>query len=582
MDEIKSKKGKLSKIIKIFFILIIIAILGVFALIGARKLLPNYRNNEITDRTNLIINFSNVTGRMKQKLLIDNQDVVYLSFNDIMNYYDYNIYFDENYNQIVTSSEDKLAVLKLGENYIEINGEKKNIKGAAKLENKIYYLPISEMEDIYNINVKKVDNKVVIESLDKKSTIGTANKKIAVKFKATNWSRTIEKLSNGDNVRIAEVEENTLPQGWIKVRTDKGNIGYVQEKDIKDIKVEREEKSQSKIIEGKVSMAWDYFSEYAKAPDNTGKKYDGVNVVSPSFFYLSLRDMQKQGATQIDIKQQARVNENVGEAGLAYIKWAKENGYQIWPKFSNETLTTTIDEFSTIINDYELRKIMIDDIIAYVKKYDLDGINLDFEYMYEADKDSFSKFVIELAPRLRAMGACLSVDVTAPDGGSNWSLCYDRKLIGEVADYIVFMGYDQYGTNTIGTTSGYKWVENTINKLMKNSEIPSDKIIVGLPFYTKLWKTKDGQTISSNVIYLRNISTEVLSGVNKEWIEDLQQYYIQYEKGGFLYKMWIEDEASFEKKLSLVKEYDLAGAAYWRKGFESESVWKIVKNTLDL
>ena len=582
MDETKSKKGKFSKVIKILIVLILIPVFGIGLLIGAKKILPNYKNNEITDRVNLIINFSNVTGRMKQKLLIDNQNVIYLSFNDVMNYYDCNIYYDKEYNQIVTSTEDKLAVLKVGENKIEINGKKSDIKGGAKLENNIYYLPISEMEDVYNIKVKKVDNKVIIESLDKKSTKGTASKKIAVKYKATKWSRTLEKLSAGDIVRIAETEENSIPQGWIKVRTDNGNLGYVQKSDIKDIKVEREEKSQTKYINEKISLAWDYFSEYAKAPDNTGKKYDGVNVVSPSFFYLSLKDMQKNGATQIDIKQQARVKENVGDEGIKYIKWAKANGYQVWPKFSNETLTSTIDEFSTIINDYELRKIMIDDIISYVKKYDLDGINLDFEFMYEADKDAFSKFVIELAPRLRNIGVCLSVDVTAPDGASNWSLCYDRKVIGEVADYIVFMGYDQYGANTIGTTSGYKWVENTINKLIKNSEIPSDKIILGLPFYTKLWKTKDNQTINSSVVCLKNINSEILSGVKKEWIEELQQYYIQYEKGGYLYKMWIEDEKSFENKLGLVKEYNLAGAAYWRKGFESESVWKIVKNVLDL
>ena len=535
-----------------------------------------------TDKINLVINFSNVTGRMKHDLLIDDNEVIYLSFNDIMNYYDYNIYYDSDYNQIITSSDDKLAVLKVGENSIEINGEKKTIKGAAKLENKVYYLPISEMEAIYNIKVTKVENKVIIISLDKKSTKGTVSKKIGVKVKATELSRTIEKLAVGDTVRIAETEENSLPQGWIKIRTDSGNIGYVKEKNINNITVEREEKTENKIIEGKVSLVWDYFSEYGKAPDNTGKTYDGVNVVSPSFFYLSLKDMQKEGAVQIDIKQQAKVNENIGESGIAYIKWAKQNGYQIWPKFSNETLTSTIDEFSEIINDYELRKIMIDDIVSYVKEYDLDGINIDFEYMYEADKDSFSRFVIELAPRLRAIGACLSVDVTAPDGGSNWSLCYDRTVIGEVADYIVFMAYDQYGTNTIGTTSGYNWVENTINKLLKQSEIPSEKIILALPFYTKIWKTKDGETVGSNVVYLSNVRSEILSGVNKEWIEELQQYYIEYENGGYVYKMWIEDEESFEKKLSLVNEYDLAGAAYWRKGFESDSVWSIVKNILDL
>ena len=288
---------------------------------------------------------------------------------------------------------------------------------------------------------------------------------------------------------------------------------------------------------------------------------------------------KKRSENEIKRKFEKDIDSNMLEEIIADLK---ENGYKIWPKFANETLTSTIDEFSEIINDYELRKIMIDDIISYVKKYELDGINIDFEYMYEADKDAFSRFIIELAPRLRAVNACLSVDVTAPDGGSNWSLCYDRTIIGDVADYIVFMAYDQYGTSTIGTTSGFNWVENTINKLLKNSEIPSEKIVLALPFYTRIWKTKNGETVGSNVVYLKNVSNEILSGINKQWLEELQQYYIEYEQGGFVYKMWIEDENSFEKKLGLVNEYNLAGAAYWRKGFESEGVWNIVKNTLDL
>lgn len=577
MRENESKKGGFSKAIKIILIIaIIIAIVVGGAVIGLNILL----NEPESDTLSLVINFTNVTGKTKHEVIVEN-DICYLSLDDVDVYYDCNIYYDKQYNQIVTSSENKLAVLKIDENAIEVNGQKKKIKGAAKLKNKAYYLPISEMEDIYNIKVKKVKNNITIESLDRQSKKGTINKKINVKAKAKDLSKNVEKLSVGDVVRIAEVDANSLPDGWLKVRTESGKLGYIKEKYVSNIEIERKAKETKKYIEGKVSIAWDYFSEYAKAPDNTGKKYDGVNVVSPSFFYLSIKDMQKKGAVQIDIEDQAKVRENVGASGENYINWAKSNGYKIWPKFSNETLSSTIDEFSEIINDYELRKIMIEDILSYVEKYDLDGINLDFEFMYEKDKDSFSKFVIELAPRLRAMNKCLSVDVTAPDGSANWSLCYDRKVIADAADYIVFMGYDQYGTNMIGTTSGYKWVENTINKLLRD-KIESDKIVLALPFYTKLWKTKNGETIDKTVICIKDIGTAVPNGASKEWLEDLQQYYIEYEKGGYLYKMWIEDESSLEKKLQLVNKYDLAGAAYWRKGFESNSTWTMIKKVLSL
>jgi spore germination protein YaaH len=576
MENAKSNKG-----LKIFIILaIIVAICAIAGFIALNAILAEHDDGGIK----LAINFTNVTGKTKHDIIIED-NIIYLSMDDIDVYYDNNIYYDSKYNQIVTSSYDKLAVLKLDEKEIEINGEKKTIKGAAKEKNKTYYLPISEMEDVYNIKVKKADNNIVIESLDKKSTKGVIKGSTYLKSKAKDLSGNIMKLKKGEEVRIADIEKtaNTMPKGWVKVRTENGRIGYIKEKYISDISVEREEKTKAKVIEGNVSMAWEYFSEYAKAPDNTGKKYDGVNVVSPSFFYLSLKDMQKAGAIKTDIENQARIKSNVGEAGEKYIKWAKSNGYQVWPMVLNETLTTTIDEFSEIINDYELRKIMIEDILNYVEEYDLDGINIDFEYMYGDDKDAFSKFIIELAPRLRAKNACLSVDVTAPDGDENWSGCYNRNVIGDVADYIVFMGYDQYGANGLGSTAEYNWVENSVNKMIKYDEVPSEKIVLGLPFYTKLWKTKDGKKVGNgDAISMKNMSSNIPNNASKEWLEDAKQYFVQYESGGYTYKIWVEDEESFKTKLLLVNEYKLAGAAYWRKDMESSKVWDIVKEVLDL
>lgn len=580
-NEEKPKHKILKTFIKIVLVLIILFLVAC-SIVFALKFAPNYINHDITDRTNLVINYSNVTGRMKQDLIIDENDVVYLSMNDIKNYYDKHIYFDEQYNQIVTTTDKKIAILKLDENKIIINGKEKNIKGSAIVKNNIYYLPISEMEEVYNIKISRADNKVIMESLDRQLTTAKANKKIEVKSKATVFSRTIEKIESGEKVSIAETEPNSLPKGWMKIRTKNGNLGYVEEKNFTNKKVERENEIIEKQIEGKVSLVWEYFSEYSKAPDNTGVKYDGVNVVSPSFFNMKLEDTGKEKLTTLDIVSQMKINDGVGEEGIAYIKWAHDNNYKVWAKVSNDTLPTTIDEFSYIINDYKLRDLMIKDILNYVDKYDLDGINLDFEYMYKDDSEAFSRFVIELAPQLRAKGACLSVDVTAPNGGDNWSLCYNRNVIGEVADYIVFMGYDQYGTSKIGTTAGYNWLENSLKTFLGSEEVPAEKIILGLPFYTKLWQTKGDETIKGIVITMNSVDESIPQSVSKEWLEDLKQYYIQYDQNGYTYKMWVEDEESFNEKMKLINKYDLAGAGYWRKGFEDSSIWNIVKENLDL
>ena len=576
-NEGKKKHRFLKLLIKL--ILIVVVVLGI---VFAVKIAPNYVNNEITDKTNLVINYSNVTGRMKHDLIIDEKGVVYLSYNDIANYYDKHIYYDDKYNQIVTSSETKVAVLKLDENKMTINGVTKDINGSAILKDDIYYLPISDMEEVYNLKISRPDNRVVLESLDKKLVTAKANKKISVKYKPTFFSKTLEKIDQGSIVSIAEVEPNSLPQGWLKVRTSNGTLGFVEEKNLIDKKTEREETSYEVKNDEKISLAWDYFSPYGKAPNNENIKYDGVNVVSPTFFNMNLKDTGKEQLSVLDLASQSKIVENVGQEGEKYIQWAHNNGYKVWPKVTNDTLATTVDEFSFVINDYKLRELMIKDIVDYAEKYNLDGINIDFEYMYKKDNEAFSRFLIELAPQLRNKGKVLSVDVTAPDGGDNWSLCYNRNLIGEVADYIVFMGYDQYGTSVIGTTSGYNWLENVINKFLTNEGVPAEKIILALPFYTKLWQTKDGETIKGTAVTMNNVNSNIPQNVTKQWIPELKQYYFEYEKGGYLYKMWIEDEESFSYKIDLVKKYNLAGAGYWRKGFEPESIWKIIKNSLEL
>ena len=134
---------------------------------------------------------------------------------------------------------------------------------------------------------------------------------------------------------------------------------------------------------------------------------------------------------------------------------------------------------SNIMNDYNKRHELINQIVEACVKYNLDGVNLDFENMKEEDKDLYSRFIIELTPRLKDMGMVVSVDVTAPDGAPTWSLCFDRHVIGDVADYIIFMAYDQYGasSNQSGTTAGYNWVSLSLNKFLQTEEIDSNKII---------------------------------------------------------------------------------------------------------
>ena len=543
--------------------IIVVAIFLVAAIVVI-KISGNYRNNDIVGKINLIINNSNVTSDLKQDVFVDENDVIYISKDDIENFFDNYIYYDEKYNQIITGSSTKIANMVVGENTATVNSAEIKLKSPVVERDNEYFIPFSELKGVYNVDIEYINNRVVVDSLDRKYQIATVAKDISVKSNPTSLSRTVDKVKTGDTVVISNREDDLVKSGWQKIRTSNGVLGYVKENNLGKINTIREDIVETAKIDGKVSLAWEYFSDYGEAPARSGAM-DGVNVVSPTFFRL-----EQSG--------QGNVTENVGTAGLNYINWAHNNGIEVWAMISNESMMETTSE---IMNDYKLRNKLTANIVDLVVKYNLDGINIDFENMYMEDKAMFNRFLIELEPRLNEMGKVLSVDVTAPDGSETWSMCFDRNTISKVADYIIFMAYDQYGANSNkeGTTAGCDWVEVNVTKFLGQEGVDPDKLILAVPFYTRLWKEENGK-ISSDTVDLKDVDKVLPSNVEKRWDDNLKQYYVEYTQNSAVYKMWVEDTTSISAKLDLINEYKLAGAAYWEKDRESPEVWDIVKEKL--
>lgn len=560
MGEIEKKKSKIGIIIAI----IIIALVLIVGAIGGYYVIKrNYIVSKI-NQTNLIINNSNATSSLKNNVYIKN-GVVYVSKPDIYNFFDNTIIYDEKYNQVVTTSSTKIASLPIDSKQIQVNSSNTTIKAGAIILDEVAYVPISELDEVYNIKTTYVESEdlVYIDSLDREQQTATLKKDSSIKYKPTIISATLAKAKQGDTLTIANRSDYPVPNGWTRVRTENGTLGYIQTGKLNEFKTIREKAEEKAKIEGPISLAWDYYSEYVSAPTRTGK-ITGVNVLSPSFFYMT-----KYSTTNI--------YENVGNEGIAYVNWAHGNGYQVWPMFTNSNMSET----SKMLSDYKSRENVINQIIKYIKQYNLDGINIDFEGMYETDKDNFSRFLIEIRPRLNEIGAVLSVDVTAPDGAPEWSLCYDRYTIGKVADYVMFMAYDQYGVSATkaGTTAGHNWVEANVKKFLGQEEVKAEKIILGIPFYTRVWKEINGNVISS-VVNIGNVNNLIPSNATKTWDEDLQQYYVEYKKGGATYKIWVEDEKSIEAKLDLVSKYNLGGAAYWEYDRATNSIWNLIESKI--
>ena len=557
----KMPKRKLNKnkLIKLLIIIVAIIVIGI--------ILYNINNHVILDKNknvNLVINNKNVTSNLKKDIIIED-DNIYLSKQDLGNFFDKYIYEDTENNNIVTTYNNKIASISLSKNKININGSTKNTYAHAEKRDETIYVPITELEDVYGIEIKYIENSKVltIDSTSKEQKKAIITKDVAVKSSTKFIAKTIDRVKKGSYVIVVSEDK-----GYTKIRTENGKVGFVKSNKIANTVVTREEIQENKQITGKVNLVWDYYSEVATAPDRTGVTMDGVNVVSPAFFHLNTN---------------GELTENVGQQGQAYIEWAHSNGYKVWPMVQNAG-NGMMNVTSSIMNDYNKRQNLINQIVNYCVKYKLDGINVDFENMKQEDKDMYSRFIIELTPRLKDMGVVVSVDVTAPDGSETWSLCFDRNVIGDVADYIVFMAYDQYGTssNKSGTTAGFDWVNVSLNKFLKTEEIESDKIILAIPLYTRLWtEDSSGKVVKQATVSMKNINSIIPSDAEKQWDDNLKQYYVEYKDGEYTKKIWIEDEKSLTEKIQLIKNNNLAGVASWEKGMETNDFWTFLKETLD-
>ena len=549
---IKRRRMALLIIVAIIAILVLAYIANEFIILGKNK------------TTNLIINNRNVTENLKKNILIQNGEI-YLSKQDLGNFFDKYIYEDKETEQIITTYNKKIAEIGFEKNIITINGSEKSTYTHAINQDDTIYIPINELKDVYNIEINYIEStkNLVIDSLNKEQKKAVVSANSSIKSTKKFIAKTVARVKKGECV-IVRSNEN----GYAKIRTEDGRIGYIKSKKIDNEVTARQNMEQEKQITNKVNLVWDYYSQVASAPDRTDTQIDGVNVVSPSFF---------------NIDKYGKLIENIGSRGQAYLEWARQNDCKIWPMVQNSGDSTMMDTTSKIMNSYTKRKELIESIINVCIKYKLDGINLDFENMRKEDKDLYSRFIIELEPRMKELGLVLSVDVTAPDGSDTWSLCFDRHVIGDVADYIIFMAYDEYGESSTksGTTSGYDWVELGLKKFLDTEEIEPGKIILGVPLYTRLWtEDSSGKVLKKSVISMKDIDNTIPSDVERKWDDKLKQYYVEYKDGNNTNKMWIEDLKSLKEKLGLISEYQLGGLASWEKGMETDDVWNFFKDAL--
>lgn len=518
----------------------------------------------------VIIDDAEVTRNMPNvAVFVDGKAM--LSFDTIKKYFDEYIYFDEKYNTVIITGDTDIIKMKLDDNSLNLNGISKNIKVPVKKINDVIYVPVEELQKMYNIAVVH-NEKLIITTDNIEYKEIKMNQKEKVKLYKKQISLTTGKVKAGEVLTVFSGEES---EEYAKVRTTNGDLGYVKRKNL-DGTIVLDKKfieDNKNIITKKINLTWEYAENYT--PNRLDQeKIEGLNIISPTWIYMK--------NTSGDIKFNTLSSE--------YIMWAKKKGYTLWPTLKNDSMG--IERTSTLVTDMYARENIIANVVELALKYGFDGINIDFENMKMKDKDEFSQFIREFSATLRRNNLVASVDVNVPDGSETWSLCYDHKAISDACDYMMLMAYDQYGRTKAGPVASLTWVENNINKVIEREKVDRQKLVLCVPFYSKYRKDKITMSgdeeilkgISTSTLYMKSVKNYLANPKFKgsiTWDDELGQYYVEYRNQNVLERIWAEDENALKEKVKLVNKYNLAGVASWRWGFETPESWQVINETLN-
>lgn len=560
---------------KISFILKIMGIIFLFSTaVFAFNIAPNYQKiyDFPKDIVRFVIDDKDVTTDISGEFYIKD-DVIMLSEEATEKFFEnIAVYYDEKYDTAIITSNKAVGKIKLGESKVNINGEDKEIAGSCLFSGESLFVPISSLEEVTKVQID-YNEKVIATTPRAMSRVKIimSGSKQKIKGYAERFS-----IANGytyeDEILYIFDTENKKPEDYLTVRNARGDIGFMKfgEIDAKNILYFNQAtdiQMKEWIDDIKYSLTWEYAENIT--PDRSqDEKEKTIDIISPTWIYMSDNNGNIKDVT--DEK---------------YLKWAKENNYSIWPALKNDHIS--IDDISVIMNDMKLRENLINNILEYAKKWEIQGINIDLEYMYMEDKEVFSEFVRELSAILRANEYIVSIDVTVAGGSEKYSLCYDRTALANAVDYIMLMAYDQYGSwsEKAGPNASLEWVEYNIKEMLSYENVDKDKLFLCVPFYSRYWLTDatTGKVIKTYAVDMKTANSYLEQYKDVAvWDDAAGQYYIESTSNGKTFKMWIDNNDALKEKIELINKYDLAGIASWRWGFEDKDTWELIDKTMDV
>ncbi|MCQ2499103.1 MAG: glycosyl hydrolase family 18 protein [Lachnospiraceae bacterium] len=389
----------------------------------------------------------------------------------------------------------------------------------------------------------------------------TVVKDSAVRHRGGIKSPILKEVPEGETLYVIEQMEE-----WSKVETEDAIIGFIENKHLSDtidslpipVNDYVEPEYTNLCRNHKINMGWHAVAGVGgnDTLESVVRGTKGMNVISPTWFSLSdsIGSITSFGTTE-------------------YVNKAHNMGLEVWPTLNNTESNAEVD-LKQLLSSTSNRKNLIANVLSTALELGIDGINVDIEMLPVSAGKDFSEFIRELSIACRKNNLVLSIDNYVPIGNTDY---YDRKTQGEVADYVVIMGYDEHyaGSQEAGSVASIGYVETGIKNTLE--EVPAEKIINGVPFYTRLWETS-GVDVSSTAMGMENANEWIAGhGMTMQWDDATCQNYGEITSGDKRYQMWLEDAESIKVKCSVMDAYNIAGIAEWRLGYETPDIWDVIE-----
>ncbi|MCR1841955.1 glycosyl hydrolase family 18 protein [Murimonas intestini] len=555
-------KKKLVPILAAVILIVIVAAIGIITSIVEKytptdeKMAPNDYFGVASDEQAALI----LQNQLVEDKGLIKDGVVYLGYNVVKNYLNRRFYWDSGANLMVyTTPTDIINIPAGGKNYTVSGNSNTETYEIIKVSGTDVYIAADFVQKYTNMEYELIPdpNHVLITYQWGDVTRADMKKADSVRYQGGIKSPILTSVAKGDTVTVLETMED-----WTKVLTSDGYIGYVRNKKLGEARTETTSRAFEEPVytsakkDYKINMVW---HQITNDESNYNLLYDlqdtkGLNTISPTWFSIASND-----------------GDVASFVNSSYVDTAHAQNLEVWALVDNfnEEVST-----ATVLGSTASREKLSNQLIASAIQYNLDGINVDFEALTEDSEEGYIQFIRELSVKCRKNGLVLSVDVPVPQPYNNF---YSMKELGTIVDYVIIMGYDEhYNGSDPGSVASLPFVRAGVEAALK--DVPSEKTINAVPFYTRIWTITPEGEVSSQAVGMDTADQALAdNAAEANWSTDTSQDYGEYQDAdGNTCKIWLENEKSIEEKAKLVKEFNLGGIAAWKLGFERSDVWDIL------